>query len=266
MESKLIKDRQTPGEYKYPTELVNLPSKGLLYPDGHPLRDGVIEVKYMTTKEEDILSTQSYIKNGVVLDKLFESLIVTKCNYSDLLIGDKNAVMLAARIYGYGPEYNTTVMSTISNKPIPITINLMEVPHKELDETLITPGINKFTFVTPRGKNVLEFKCLTVKDQKYIETTSSEVKKKLGVNRADATFTNTLKRMIVSVDGETDEGVISNYVNNMLAIDSRAFREYFGKIQPDINLEVEAEDPDSGETFRGNFEIGMDFFWPDYKG
>jgi len=72
--------------------------------------------------------------------------------------------------------------------------------------------------------------------------------------------------MIVSVDGETDEGVISNYVNNMLAIDSRAFREYFGKIQPDINLEVEAEDPDSGETFRGNFEIGMDFFWPDYKG
>lgn len=255
-----------PGEYKYPTEIIDLPSKGLLYPDGHPLRSGKIEIKYMTAKEEDILSTQSYIKNGVVLDKLFESLIVTKVNYSDLLVGDKNAVMIASRIYGYGPEYTTTVISPSTSKEIPITVNLLTVGHKSFDEGLITPGENRFTFTTPRSHNKIEFRCLTIKDQKAIETSSAEIKKKLGVNRVDTTLTSTLKSMIISVDGNTETAYISNYVSNMLAVDSRAFREYIGKIQPDIDLEVEAEDPDTGETFRSNFTIGMDFFWPDYKG
>lgn len=254
------------GEYKYPTEIVDLPSKGLLYPDGHPLRSGKIEIKYMTTKEEDILSTQSYIKNGVVLDKLFESMIVTKVNYSDLLVGDKNAVMIASRIYGYGPEYSTSVVSPSTNKEVPITVNLLTVGHKALDETLITPGENRFTFVTPRGNNKIEFKCLTIKDQKAIETSASEIKKKLGANRADTTLTSTLKSMIISVDGNSDVGFVNSFVSSMLAVDSRAFREYIGKIQPDIDLDVEAEDPDTGETFRANFQIGMDFFWPDYKG
>ena len=93
-------------KFKLPTEVLDLPSKGLLYPKDNPLSSGQIEIKYMTAKEEDILSNASYISKGIVLDKLFESLIVTKINYNDLLIGDKNAVMIAARVLGYGKNYS----------------------------------------------------------------------------------------------------------------------------------------------------------------
>ena len=92
-------------EFKLPTETVQLPSKGLIYPEGHPLASGEVEIKYMTAKEEDILTNQNYILNGTVLDKLMKSLIVTEFNYNDLLIGDKNAIMVAARVLGYGAEY-----------------------------------------------------------------------------------------------------------------------------------------------------------------
>ena len=95
----------------YPTEIVQLPSKGKLYPEGHPLKSGTIEMKYMTAKEEDILTNQSFINNGVVLDKLFQALIVTPCDYNDLLLGDKNAIMIAARVLGYGKDYPIKVLS-----------------------------------------------------------------------------------------------------------------------------------------------------------
>ena len=92
-------------KYKLPTEQVDLPSKGLLYPEGHPLSSGVIEMKYMTAKEEDILTNQNYIAKGTVIDKLLQSLIITEVNYDELLIGDKNAIMMAARILSYGKDY-----------------------------------------------------------------------------------------------------------------------------------------------------------------
>ena len=93
-------------KYQFPTEEVTLPSKGLLYPEGSPLRKGVIEMKYMTAKEEDILTNQNYIANGTVIDKLIKSLIVSKFDYNDLLIGDKNAILITSRILGYGQEYS----------------------------------------------------------------------------------------------------------------------------------------------------------------
>ena len=93
-------------EFKMPTEIVELPSKGLLYPESNPLSSGKIEMKYMTAKEEDILSSTNLIKKGVVLDKLFESIIVDSVNPKDIIIGDKNAILLATRVLGYGPEYD----------------------------------------------------------------------------------------------------------------------------------------------------------------
>ena len=92
-------------EFKLPTETIELPSKGLLYPEGHPSAAGTVEMKYMTAKEEDILTNQNYIKKGVVIDKLLKSLLVTEFDYSDLLAGDKNAIMIAARILSYGKDY-----------------------------------------------------------------------------------------------------------------------------------------------------------------
>jgi len=95
-------------KFKFPTEVVELPSKGLVYPEDNPLSSGKIEMKYMTAKEEDILTNQSYIEKGIVLDKLLQALIVSKINYNDLITGDKNAIMIAARILGYGKDYTFT--------------------------------------------------------------------------------------------------------------------------------------------------------------
>ena len=97
-------------QQQFPTEEVTLPSKGLLYPEGSPLKNGVIEMKYMTAKEEDILTNQNLIERGTVIDKLLQSLIVTPIDYNDLLVGDKNAILVAARILGYGKDYTLIIM------------------------------------------------------------------------------------------------------------------------------------------------------------
>ncbi len=248
----------------YPSEIIDLPSKGLLYPADHPLASGKLEIKCMTAKEEDILSTESYIKQGIVLDKLCESVIVTKnVKYGDLLIGDKNALLFAARSLGYGPTYQTTVQ-TEEGLEIPVTINLDEIKYKEIDESLITPHENRFKFELPKSKKIIEFKLLTVQDQKEIDSLLKN-NKKLGPLAVSSNLTSRLRRMILSVDGNSEPAAISKFIDNMLAIDSRAFREYILKIQPDVDLEVDVEDPNTGEFFRSSFTIGVDLFYPDYK-
>lgn len=252
-------------KYDFPTEIIELPSRGLLYPEGHPLASGKIEIKYMTAREEDILSTQSYIKQGVVLDKLCEAVIVTKgVKFDDLLVGDKNALLLAARAYGYGPEYETKVTTSAGNE-VPITIDLSSVPHKVFDETLITPHVNEFEYKLPKAGNVIKFKILTVGDQKQIDASLKGLRKAQDIYGTQ-NLTTRFRYMILSVDGSTDKLTINKFIHNMLAVDSRAFREYINKISPDVDLEVEGEDPETGEPFRNNFEIGVDLFYPDFKG
>ena len=117
--------------FKFPTETIELPSKGLIYPEDNPLSSGTIEMKYMTAKEEDILSNQSYIQNGTVIDKLLKSLIVSKINYNDLIVGDKNAIMIAARILGYGKDYE------FEYKGDPVSVDLTSLENLPFDESLI---------------------------------------------------------------------------------------------------------------------------------
>ena len=146
-------------KYQFPTEEVTLPSKGLLYPEGSPLRKGVIEMKYMTAKEEDILTNQNYIANGTVIDKLIKSLIVSKVDYNDLLIGDKNALLIAARILGYGKDYS------FQYKGETVKIDLTKIEDKVLDESLFEEGKNEFPFTLPTSKKEITFKFLTHKDE-----------------------------------------------------------------------------------------------------
>ena len=260
-----VEEQPQQPKYDFPTEIIELPSRGLLYPEGHPLAAGKIEIKYMTAREEDILSTQSYIKQGVVLDKLCEAVIVTKgVKFDDLLVGDKNALLLAARAYGYGPEYETKVTTSAGNE-VPITIDLSSVPHKVFDETLITPHINEFEYTLPKAGNVIKFKILTVGDQKRIDADLKGLRKAQDIYGTQ-NLTTRFRYMILSVDGNTDKSNINKFIQNMLAVDSRAFREYINKISPDVDLEVEGEDPETGEPFRNNFEIGVDLFYPDFKG
>ncbi len=139
-------------EFKFPSEEVELPSKGLVYSEENPLSSGKIEIKYMTAKEEDILTNQSYIEKGTVIDKLLQSLIVTKINYDDLVTGDKNAIMVAARVLGYGSDYEFFSLDKIHK------IDLSSIESKKIDESLFIRGKNEFSFVLPFTETNITFK------------------------------------------------------------------------------------------------------------
>ena len=235
----------------FPTEIVELPSKGLIYPKDNPLSSGKIEMKYMTAREEDILTNQSYIQDGTVLDKLLQSLIISKINYNDLIVGDKNALLVASRILGYGSEY------TFNYRGKEYTIDLSTLDNKSFDESLITPGENEFNYTLPSSGTKLTFKILTSADDKKIDAEIKGIKK---VNKnASPELTTRLKYLITSVNGDRETKTIRDFVDNyLLARDSRALREYIKQIQPDINLNFT---DDSGEEVA--IPINLSFFWPD---
>ena len=238
-------------EFKLPTEVVELPSKGLLYSEESGLKSGKIEMKYMTAREEDILTNQSYISKGIVLDKLMQSLIISEIKYDELLIGDKNAIMVASRILGYGSEYK------FDYKGEEQIIDLSLLENKEIDDSIFTNG-NKFEFTLPHSKNHITFKFLTHKDEKNITRELEGLKK---INKENSPeLTTRLKYMITSVEGKTETKDIREFVDNyLLAKDSRKLREYVRKIQPDVDLTFF---PDGTED-RVTIPIGVSFFWPD---
>jgi len=247
-------------ELKLPTEMVSLPSKGLLYPKESPLSSGEVEMKYMTAKEEDILTNSNFIRQGTVIDKLLQSLIVTPINYDELLIGDKNAILIAARILGYGAEYSFKYTNE-RGKEIDASIDLSTLNEKPLDESLFTTGVNEFTFSLPKTGNVITFKLLTHGDEKKIE---AEIKGLTKVNpNGSFDVTTRLKHMVTSVNGDRDQKKIRDFIDNyLLAAEARAFREYYNKVQPDINLVYIPED----ENYVGegiSVPISLSFFWPD---
>ena len=241
-------------KFKLPTEIIELPSKGLLYPEEHALSSGTIEMKYMTAREEDILTNQNYMKKGVVIDKLLESLIMTPVNYDDILVGDKNAIMIAARILSYGKDYEFD----LGNGKQTVDLSLFE--NKPLDEKLYSRGSNEFTFELPTTSNIVTFKLLTHGDEKRIE---QEVKGFQKVNKDNITEATTrLKHMITSVNGSSDKNDIREFVDfGLLAKDARALREEYMRVAPDVDLTVSYEDLDGVER-EAALPITLNFFWP----
>jgi len=246
-------------QYDFATEIVALPSEGKCYPESNPLSSGQIELKYMTAREEEILTTQSLIKKGVVLDKLFEAIIVDKkVNPDDILLGDKNAIMLATRILGYGPEYKVDVFLDNGEKE-EVVVDLGKVQTKEIDFTKLSKE-NRYTFKTSTG-NELVFKLLTHGDEKKIDSDIKAMQRlsKDGGNE----LTTRYRYMIISVDGKDDTKSVIDFINNrFLAKDTRAFREYLKELQPDIKMEFNFTNPETGETEVRPIPMGVGFFWP----
>ena len=248
-------------KYDFPTEVITLPSQGKCYPENHPLASGEIEIKYMTAREEEILASQNLIKKGVVLDKLFESIIADKSiNVDDIIIGDKNAIVLATRILGYGPDYKIEFTGDDGEKE-QISIDLSKVQTKEVDLSKLNRN-NLYEWVTPTTKNVLTFKMLTHGDEKKIDT---DVKAMDRLNRGGVSqsLTTRYRYMIKSVDGKEDTKSIVDFVNNkFLARDTRAFRTHIKELQPDMKMEFEYDNPNTGEKEMTPIPMGVGFFWP----
>jgi hypothetical protein len=242
-------------EFKFPTETVELPSKGLIYPPDSLLASGKIEMKYMTAKEEDILTNQNYIKQGVVLDKLLKSLIISPIDYDDLILGDKNAVLVAARILGYGKDYSFKYKGEM------VTVDLTQCPLRYLDESQVTLGVNEFSYTLPTSDTKITYKILTNKDEKEIQA-ELEGYKKLNKDFTPELSTR-LKQVIQSVNGNADKKAVREFVDNyMLARDSKAFRDHLVATQPDIVMEAPVTLSDGTEE-GVNIPVTINFFWPD---
>jgi hypothetical protein len=244
-------------ENKFPSEMIDLPSKGKCYDEKHPCSSGKIELKYMTAKEEDILTSANLIKKGIVIDRLLDSLILTKgVSTDDLIVGDKNALMVAARILAYGPEYTCEVTNPNTGEVAECTFNLADCPFKKIDEKLT--GSDTFSVTLPISKKSVKFRLLTGKQEKDIE---NEIKayKKLDAN-VSKELTTRLKHVIVEADGSTDRSDINSFVDNMLSRDSLFLRGEITKASPDIDLTQEIDI--GGEMVTVTIPMTSNFFWP----
>tara|TARA_R100000008_G_scaffold79207_1_gene60750 strand:+ start:46 stop:801 length:756 start_codon:yes stop_codon:yes gene_type:complete len=241
---------------QFPTEVIDLPSKGYFYPSESPLSSGQVEIKYMTAREEDILTSVNLIQKGLAIDKLLESLIVNKdINAKDILIGDKNAIMIASRVLGYGKEYVVDVDGE------EVSIDLTTLKDKEIDFSKSEKGKNEFSYTLPNSKRNITFKILSWSDDESIDK-ELEALEKVG-SEVKSEMTTRLKRRITSVDGNTEQSYINNFVDNeFLSVDSLAFRQYADDITPDVDMNYKFISSVDGEEKEIVVPMTTQFFWP----
>lgn len=256
-----VQPQQQPKKtFDFPTEIISLPSKGLVYPESNPLSKGEVTIKLMTAKEEDILTSVSLIRKGIQLDKLLESIVVEPgVNINDLLIGDKNAILVTSRILAFGPEYEVKITDPFDGEETQVAIDLSKIKIKEIDESKLNRQ-NEYEFVLPQSNVKLKFKLLTHADELAINKDIEASQKAL---KQGNEITARYRRMIVEVDGNRDVGYISNFVaNRLLAKDSKDLRKYIASLSPDLDLTFDYTSPVTGETEALKIPFGIGFFYP----
>jgi hypothetical protein len=253
-----------PQDFTIPTDVVPLPSEGKVYPAGHPLSGAKgVEIRSMTAREEDILTSRALLKNNKVISMLLKACMVDKTVDTDkLLIGDRNAILIGIRITGYGPEYETAITCPECRETVKRSVDLRELPIKQFPKDMgpVKPGVNEFDFILPRlGKKVV-FKLMDGADEKELMS-YAENSKKQGIIEELVTTRHLI--MIQSIGGETDKGKLAQIIRNMPASDSRAFRKHVDKITPGVELTMPFVCGACGtETKEVEVPLGTEFFWP----
>ena len=263
VKAALIQNQAEAPKPNLPTENVDLPSRGYYYPANHALSNGKIEIYQVTARHEDILSNTNLLKKGTVLDEFLKALIATpNVSINDLLIGDKNALFIAARKSAYGEIYTTKIKCPECNAESNIDINLNNLKPKELRKTEGVSGENKFAYTLPNSNKVLSLSFLTHKDEVDIEQ-EIKVLSKMGSNASSPEITTRLKYTIKAVDGNTDRVKIKEFVDNqMTAKDSLALRRYVREITPDMDMNFDFVCPECGHSAKLSVPLGASFFWP----
>jgi len=241
--------------FEVPFDVIELPSKGLLYPG----KNNTVKVQYLTAADENVLTSPNLIKNGKVIDVLLERKIKEfPIPIKDMLIGDRNAIMVWLRATGYGEIYPVKLTDPNTYDEFSYDVDLNNLKSKPLGADPDENGF--FDFELPRSKKKIKFKLLTVSDENYI-VKQNEARNKAIKSQVSNTLTYRLETQIQSIEGNIDKNYIAQFIQVMPAYDSLKFREYTDKIEPGIDMTVEVEGP-SGETFPVAIPIGLDFFWP----
>ena len=250
-------------KFSVPTEMIDLPSKGLLYPKDNPLSKGEVEMKYMTAKEEDILTNINLLRQGLAIERVLKSLIKSEMNYEDLFLGDRNALLIAARILGYGKDYSFKYKADGSEEEETVTIDLQTLKYKSVNYDLYSDK-NEFSFELPHSKNTVTYKLLTVADDRKIDAEIKGMKKI--ANAEVGELTTRLKHQITSVNGDYSTKTIREFVDggHLLARDAVALRQHMAKNTPDIDTKVTFT-VKSGEDVTIDMPMGASFFFPQFE-
>lgn len=247
--------------YVIPTEIVELPSKGMFYPTDHPLhQQKTIEIKHMTAKEEDILTSSTYIQQGVVLDYLLQSLIIDKrIDPATLLMGDKNAIFLNARINGYGEEYEVESRCQECGTTDSIVHNLREIKYKVFNKNVEAQD-GEISFKLPKLGHVVTVKFLNSKEEAALQREGDKREKlNLPIN-ATTVF---LKTIITSINGVLNRGgALYDFIDSLPAMDSKHIKKTYIESQPDIDFTIEVECKKCSTIQGGELPITAEFFWP----
>jgi len=252
------------------TEVLDLPSKGWFYPQTSPLSKGSIEIRYMGAREEDILTSTGLVKKGVAIDMVLKNVLVSPVNYDDLLIGDKNALMIATRVLGYGKNYDVEVTCPICENKQKVTIDLAKLEHKEVNVEQWPQGVNEFSFELPISHHKITFRFLCSKDETEVTSELTAIKKIQTEYTPD--LSTRMKKMITSVDGDRTLGRIAKFVDStnpteLVAGDSLALRRYVNKMQPGIDMEFDFKCSNKECAFEDRLTVplSVEFFWPSGK-
>lgn len=245
-----------------PHELVPLPSSGKTYPQGSAFSGvDVVEIRPMTAREEDILTSKALLKKGTVISELIKSCLVERSfNSLDLLSGDRNALMVAIRVTGYGPEYSAELECTECGVKTQRDFDLGSLPIKRLDIDPVIPGTNMFDFKLPYSGKVVKFKFMTGRDEEEMMQLG-EKQKKLGLG-SESNVTTSLLYSIISIDGIDDRSKITNFIKLMPARDSLALRNYMRDNEPGIVMKQESSCGSCGHTEEVSMPLGVTFLWP----
>lgn len=250
--------------FSTPTEFVDLPSRGKYYPEGHPLRGKEqAEIRFMTAKDEDILSSKALLKNGMAIERFVKNILADpSINTDTLLVGDKNAILVASRITGYGELYEakTVCPSCASTSDQEYDLTSLDVYHgDDWGEYDVRPNGDNFIVTVPQTKVEVEVQLLTSRDEQYLtKLTESKKKKKM----PESNLTDQLKLIIVSVNGYDDGKSINTFVDGMPAKDSTYLRRAYEKLVPNIDLSVPFSCPSCGFEQEVSMPFTAAFFWP----
>lgn len=249
-------------DFDIPTQQIPLPSKGSVYPEGHSLHNKkAVEIRAMTAREEDILTSRALIKNGTVITKLIESCLVDESiNVRDMLSGDRNAIMVGVRITGYGQGYSVETECRECEGKQESEFDLAQLPVKPLKIEPVTAGVNEFEYMLPLSKKRVRFKFLTGADEEDISRTAERLKRRGFSN--ESLVTTRLKYSILSIDGIVDRSAIANAVDRMPAQDSAGLRSYINKYEPGVDMTQEVACKSCGYTDDIAMPLGATFFWP----
>lgn len=249
-------------DFMYPTEIITLPSHGKYYPVDHPVKQsgGNLEIKYMTAKEEDILTSTNLLRKGLALDKFLDSIIVHDgVSHVDLSSNDLVAVMIASRVLSYGKDYDITVTCDVCHSE---TVHIIDLSQLETPDELVEPNPDgTLTFDLPTGRTVT-IRVLTRGEEEKIERENEEMENRgLQVNRV----TSRLRKIIIELDGVTDKPQLSKMVENMVVAESREIRKQYDRITPtiDISISIPCSNSECKNIIEGELPITAKFFWPD---